>query len=232
VIPALARGLVEDSRRLAEVIQGQLANTPRTQQIKLKVNALQVATGQLNQLLKLRDLTPQRRQEAVHDVRQVYQPVVDALSQPGLNIPGAQRISERIGQKIGSLEDAVGIAHPPQMVSIEIRLQRALINEYTVMIAAVDSFMAGLNDKVPEGPQIRVEALALRDAVWQLRRHIAQGVPDRRISQELVTAINAQRILANRVQRLNQGRVPGPNIFRLRRIGEILTRIQGAANMP
>jgi hypothetical protein len=157
---------------------------------------------------------------------------MDALSQPGLNVPGTQRISERIEQKIRSLEDAMGIAHPPQMMSIEIRLQRALIHEYTVMIAEVDSFMAGLNDMVPEGPQIRVEALALRDTVRQLRRHIAQGVPDRRISQELVTAIKAQHILASCVERLNQGRVPGPNILRLRRIGEILTRIQGAANMP
>ena len=93
----------------------------------------------------------------------------------------------------------------------------------------MDTFMAGLNDKVPEGPQIRNEALALRDAVRKLRRFAALGAPDRRIVQELATAIAAQRVLAARVERVNLGRPPGPNVLRLRRIGEALGRIQSAA---
>ena len=112
---------------------------------------------------------------------------------------------------------------------MEVRLQRALIREYTGMIAEVDTFMAGLNDKVPEGPQIRTEALALRDATRQLRRFTAQGAPDRRIIQELNVAVNAHRAVAARVERVNQGRQPGPNVLRLRRIGETLARIQAAA---
>ena len=145
-----------------------------------------------------------------------------------MKAPGAQRISERIGLKIGSLEDALQIPREPE-APVEVRLQRALVREYTGMIAEVDTFMAGLNDKVPEGPQIRAEALALRDATRQLRRFTAQGAPDRRIVQELNAAVKAQRTVAVRVERVNQGRQPGPNVLRLRRIGETLARIQAAA---
>ena len=74
--------------------------------------------------------------------------------------------------KIGSLETAMQIPRKPE-TAVEVRLQRALIREYTGMIAEVDTFMAGLNDKVPEGPQIRTEALALRDATRQLPRFTA-----------------------------------------------------------
>ena len=41
--------------------------------------------------------------------------------------------------------------------------------------------------------------------------------------------MNAQRTVAGRVERVNQGRQPGPNVLRLRRIGETLARIQAAA---
>ena len=162
----------------------------------------------------------------MHDVRRAYQPVFDVLTQPGLHAPGAQRIAERIGLNINLLEDSIGIPRKPPETPIEVRLQRALVREYTGIIAEMDTFMAALNDKVPEGPQIRNEALALRDAVRKLRRFTAQGAPDRRIVQELAAAIAAQRVLLARVERVNLGRPPGPNVLRLRRIGEALGRIQ------
>jgi hypothetical protein len=118
----------------------------------------------------------------------------------------------------------------PPGISPEERLQRALVREYTGMIAEMDSFMAGLNDKVPEGPQIRSEALGLRDALNRLRRHTASGAPDRRIVQDLSAATDAQRVLAARVERVNQGRQPGPNVLLVRRIGEALARIQASAS--
>jgi hypothetical protein len=226
-IPALVHGLIEDSARLSEVLRRELGDAPQARQIRQKVDPLRGAAEQLDRALKLRE--PMPRREAMRQLRQTYQPVADVLARTGPSAPGSQRIGERIGQKIGVLEDAMGIPRPPA-VPVEVRLQRALIREYTAMIAEVDTFMAGLNDRVPEGPQIRAEALALRDAVRQLRRHTAQGAPDRRIVQELAAAVEARRVLANRVERLNRGRAPGPNVLRLRRIGEILARIQGAAN--
>ena len=44
--------------------------------------------------------------------------------------------------------------------------------------------------------------------------------------------MNAHRAVAARVERVNQGRQPGPNVLRLRRIGETLARIQAAATAP
>lgn len=226
-VPALAHGLVEDARRLSEAIDRELGPPPRTRPIRLRVDLLTKAAEQLVPALRLRDPAPQR--QAVKNVRQAYQPVAEALSQPGLNAPNTQRIAERLGQKIAAIEQAMGVPTP---VPVEVRIQRALVREYTAMIGEVDTFMGGLNDRVPEGPQIRAEALALRDAVRQLRRHTAQGAPDRRIIQELAAAGEAQRVLAARVERLNRGRAPGPNVLRLRRIGEILARIQAAASAP
>ena len=228
-IPALARGLVEDSRRLDEVVRLEMGNLPQGQQIKVRVNTLLGAAEQFDRAIKLRDENLPRRRQAVRDVRRAYQAVFDVLTQPGLNAPGAQRIAERIGLNIDALEDAIGIPRQLPEAPIEVRLQRALVREYTGIIAEMDSFMAALNDKVPEGPQIRNEALALRDAVRKLRRFTAQGAPDRRIVQELAAAIAAQRVLLARVERVNLGRPPGPNVHRLRRIGEALGRIQSAA---
>jgi hypothetical protein len=111
----------------------------------------------------------------------------------------------------------------------EERIRRALVHEFTGLIAEMDTFMTGLNDKVPEGPQIRIEALALRDALNRLRRHTAAGAPDRRIIPDLAVAENAHRTLAAHVERVNQNRQPGPNVLRVRRIGEALARIQNAA---
>ena len=111
----------------------------------------------------------------------------------------------------------------------EERLRRALVHELTGLIAEMDTFMAGLNDRVPEGPQIRIEALALRDALNRLRHHTAAGEPDGRIIPDLAVADNAHRTLATRVERVNQGRQPGPNILRVRRIGKALARIQNPA---
>ncbi len=230
-IPALARGLLEDSRRLGEVIRPELGNSPQGQQINVRVYTLLGAAEQFDREVKLRDQNLPRRQQAVRDLRRAYQPVFEVLTQPGLNAPGAQRIADRIGLNINSLEDATGILRKPPETPIEVRLQHALVREYTGIIAEMDTFMAGLNDKVPEGPQIRNEALALRDAVRKLRRFTAQGAPDRRIVQELATAIAAQRILLVRVERVNLGRPPGPNVLRLRRIGEALARIQSAATL-
>lgn len=228
-IPALARGLVEDSRRLDEVVRLELGNLPQGQQMKVRVNTLLGAAEQFDREIKLRDQNLPRRQQAVQDVRRAYQLVFDVLTQPGLHAPGAQRIAERIGLNINSLEDAIGIPRKPPETPIEVRLQRALVREYTGIIAEMDTFMAALNDKVPEGPQIRNEALTLRDAVRKLRRFTAQGGPDRRIVQELAAAIAAQRVLLARVERVNLGRPPGPNVLRLRRIGEALGRIQSTA---
>ena len=59
----------------------------------------------------------------------------------------------------------------------EERIRRSLVHELTGLIAEMDTFMTGLNDKVPEGPQIRIKALALRDALNRLRRHTAAGGP-------------------------------------------------------
>jgi hypothetical protein len=111
----------------------------------------------------------------------------------------------------------------------EERLRRALVHELTGLIAEMDTFMAGLSDKVPEGPQIRIEALALRDALNRLRRHTAAGTSDGRIIPDLAVADNAHRALAAHVERVNQNRQPGPNVLRVRRIGEALARIQNAA---
>ena len=146
----------------------ELGRSPQGQQLNLSANTLVGAADQLERTLRSRDASPQRQREAVHNLRQAYQPLAAALSQPGLDAPCARRIVERIGMKIGSLEIAMQIPREPEM-PVEVRLQRALIREYTGMIAEVDTFMAGLNDKVPEGPQIRTEALALRDATRQLR---------------------------------------------------------------
>jgi hypothetical protein len=114
-------------------------------------------------------------------------------------------------------------------VSRENRLRRALIHELTGLIAEMDTFMAGFNDRVPEGPQIRIEALALRDALNRLRRHTAASASDGRIIPDLAVADNAHRTLAARVERVNKERQPGPNVLRIRRIGEALARIQNAA---
>ena len=194
--PRAAHGLVEDSRRLGEVSRLEMGNSPQGQQINAQVNALLRAAEQFDREIKLRDQNLPRRQQAVRDLRRAYQRVFEVLTQPGLNAPGAQRIAERIELNINSLEDAVGIRRKPPETPVEERLQRALVREYTGIIAEMDTFMAGLNDKVPEGPQIRNEALALRDAVRKLRRFAALGAPDRRIVQELATAIAAQRVLA------------------------------------
>ncbi|MGZ3388521.1 MAG: hypothetical protein ACXVCF_02895 [Isosphaeraceae bacterium] len=220
---------MEDSRRLDEVVRLELGNLPQGQQMKVRVNTLLGAAEQFDREIKLRDQNLPRRQQAVQDVRRAYQLVFDVLTQPGLHAPGAQRIAERIGLNINSLEDAIGIPRKPPETPIEVRLQRALVREYTGIIAEMDTFMAALNDKVPEGPQIRNEALALRDAVRKLRRFTAQGGPDRRIVQELAAAIAAQRVLLARVERVNLGHPPGPNVLRLRRIGEALGRIQSTA---
>ena len=59
----------------------------------------------------------------------------------------------------------------------EERIRRALVHEFTGLVAEMDTFMTGLNDKVPEGPQIRIEALALRNALNRLRHHTAAGDP-------------------------------------------------------
>ena len=115
---------------------------------------------------------------------------------------------------------------------IEVRIQRALVRESTSMIGEVDTFMAGLNDQVPEGPQIRRGPRRCGTAVRLLRRFTARMPPVRRIVEELAAAVDAQRVLAARVERLNRGRAPGPNVLRLRRIGEILARIQDPANSP
>ena len=188
-IPALARGLVEDSRRLGEVVRLKMGNLPQGQQIKVRVNTLLGAAEQLDREIKLRNPNLLRRQQAVRNLRQAYQPVFEFFTQPKLNAPGSQRITERIGLNLSSLEDAMGIPRKPPVpeTPLEVRLQRALIREYSGLIADTDTFMAGLNDRVPEGPQIRIEALALRDAVRKLRRFTAQGAPDRRIIQELAS---------------------------------------------
>ena len=228
-IPALARGLVEDSRRLGEVSRLEMGNSPQGQQINAQVNALLRAAEQFDREIKLRDQNLPRRQQAVRDLRQAYQPVFEVLTQPGLNAPGSQRIAERIGLNINSLEDAIGIRRKPP--------ETPLRSGFSVPWSASTRESSprrirswpDLNDKVPEGPQIRIEALALRDAVRKLRRFAAQGAPDRRIVQELATAIAAQRVLQARVDRVNLGRPPGPNVLRLRRIGEVLARIQSAA---
>ena len=73
--------------------------------------------------------------------------------------------------------------------------------------------MAGLNDKVPEGPQIRIEALALRDAVRRLREFTSQGAYDRRIVQQMAGAVTAQRVLQTRVDHVNLGRHLGLTCF-------------------
>jgi hypothetical protein len=220
---------VEDAHRLAEAIDRELGRSPQAQALRVRADVLIKAAEQMAQALKLTN--PAARRQALRNVRQAYQPVSEALGQPGLNAPSSQRIGERLGQKLAALETALSLPRPPRPPA-EVLVQRALIREYTAMIGEVDTFMAGLNDQVPEGPRIRVEALALRDRVRQLRRHTAQDAADRRILQDLAAAVEAHRVLAARVERLNRGRAPGPNVLRLRRIGEILARIQAAASAP
>jgi hypothetical protein len=354
-IPALAAGLVEDSRRLGEAARLELGNTPRGQQLRNQAAALSGAAEHLDRATRQRDMSPERRRAALRDVRLAYKPIADDLARPGPGAPAVRRIAERVGLKIASLEAAMqpgpppvppgspydraallaalastqaateglilalkrqpaappagplagqlgawgqqleayrqfvdsnrptlrqaqagfhpvrnaarGIgqelerARPPAQVvaawnaalaaldsarvalrlgpeyvenrpvpSAEERVHRALVREYTGMIAEMDTFMAGLSDKVPEGPQIRGEAVTLRDALNRLRRHTAAGVPDRRIVQDLASAASAQQVLALRVERVNQGRAPGPNVLRVRKIGEALARIQAAAS--
>lgn len=356
-IPALAAGLVEDSRRLGEAARLELGNTPRGQQVRNQAIALLGAAETLDRATRLKDMNPERRRAALREVRRAYRPIADDLARPGLNAPAVRRIAERVGLKIASLEAATqpgpppmppggpydraallaalgstqaaaqslilalgrlpggaparqaagpleawgrqlgayrqfvesnrptqpqaqagfhpvrnaarGIgqqlerARPPAQVgaawnavmasldtarialrlgpeyvedrpgpSIEERIQRALVREYTGLIAEMDTFMTGLNDKVPEGPQIRSEAVTLRDSLNRLRRHTAAGLPDRRIVQDLAASASAQQVLAKRVERVNQGRAPGPNVLRVRKIGESLARIQAAAAGP
>jgi hypothetical protein len=228
-VPALVRGLLEDCRRLSDLIPLELGATPRAQQLTVRLRTLLEAVGQLDRVLRLRESNPHRERQAVREVRQAYLPVFESLSQPGLNAPGTRRVNERIGLKITAIESALQIPWKPSDVSLEERLQRALIREYTGMIAELDTFMAALNDRVPEGPQIRTESLALRDAARRLRRFTAQGAADRRIVQELAAAVDAHRLVSSRVERVNRGRVPGPNVIRLRSIGEALARIQAGA---
>ncbi len=227
-LPALAHGLLEDSQRLGELTRSEFGQSPYVPQISAPVSALRTTAEQLDREMKQRNPNISRRQQAVRNLRQAYQPVFEFFTQPRLNAPGSQRIAERIDLNLSSLEDAMGIPRKPPVpeTAIEVRLQRALIREYSGLIAETDTFMAGLNDRVPEGPQIRIEALALRDAVRKLRGFTAQGAPDRRIIQELASAITAQHTLQARVDRVNLGRVPGPNVLRLQRIGEVLARIQ------
>ena len=87
-IPALARGLVEDSRRLGEVSRLEMGNSPQGQQINAQVNALLRAAEQFDREIKLRDQNLPRRQQAVRDLRRAYQRVFEVLTQPGLNAPG------------------------------------------------------------------------------------------------------------------------------------------------
>ena len=355
-IPALARGLVEDSRRLVEAIQLESGNAPWKQRMKVRATALLNAAEQFERGAKTPTTTPAERRGAMENVRRVYQPIAGELALPALDAPAVRRIAERVGLKIASLEKAMrpGSMVPPpggpydraalqvalkstqaaaqnllvllsrgpgtaapgnriledlrawnqqlvayqQFVELsrpplaqaqarfhplrnsarelgrqlegarphatiasawnsvqnsleaarttlrlgpeyvmqsepglarEERLRRALVHEFTGLIAEMDTFMTGLNDRVPEGPQIRIEALALRDALNRLRRHTAAGAPDGRIIPDLAVADNAHRTLAAHVERVNQNRQPGPNVLRVRRIGEALARIQNAA---
>ena len=109
------------------------------------------------------------------------------------------------------------------------RIRRALVHEFTGLIAEMDTFMTGLNDKVPEGPQIRIEALALRDALDQMRRHTAAGCADGRIIPDLAVAENAHRTLAAHVERVNQNRQPGPNVLRIRALVKLWPAGSGTA---
>ena len=355
-IPALARGLVEDNRRLVEAIQLESPNVPWKQRLKARANALLNAAEQFERGTRRSATNPAERRQALENVRQAYQPIAGELALPALDAPAVRRIAERIGLKIASLEKAMrpnpmipppggpydraalqaalkstqaaaqklvfllghglGTAAPdnriienlkawnqqlaayqqfvelsrpplaqaqarfhplrnlatelgrqlerarsPQTIapawrsvqtSLEVarttlrlgpeyvmqsepalareeRIRRALIHELTGLIAEMDTFMTGLNDKVPEEPQIRIDALALRDALNRLRRHTAAGAPDGRIIPDLAVADNAHRTLAAHVERVNQNRQPGPNVLRVRRIGEALARIQNAA---
>jgi hypothetical protein len=354
-IPALARGLVEDSRRLVEAIQLESGNAPWKQRLKMRANVLLEAAEHFERETKRPAMNPDQPHGALGNVRQAYQPIAGELTHPALNTPAVRRIAERVGLKIASLEKAMrpgpmvpppggpydraalqaalkstqaaagnlvfllsrasGTAvpdyrikdlrawiqqlvayeqfvelsrpplaqaqarlHPlrnsareigrqletarspqtiapawnsvqtsleaarmalrlgpeyvaqsePEVVRAE-RLRHALVRELMGLIAEMDTFMTGLNDKVPEGPQIRIEALALRDALNRLRRHTAAGAHDGRIIPDLAVADNAHRTLAARVERVNQKRQPGPNVLRVRRIGEVLARIQNAA---
>jgi hypothetical protein len=355
-IPALARGLVEDSRRLVEAIQLESGNTPWKQRMKVRATALLKAAEQFERGAKRPAPNPDPRRVTLDDVRQTYQPIASELALPALNAPAVRRIAERIGLKIASLGKAMrpglmvpppggpydraalqvalkstqaaaqnlvllwgrglGTAAPddriledlrawnqqlvayqqfielsrpplaqaqarfhplrnsarelgqqlervrsPQTITLawttvqtlleaarttlrldpeyvvqsepelarEERLRRALVHEITGLIAEMDIFMIGLNERVPEGPQIRIEALALRDALNRLRRHTAASAPDGRITPDLAVADNAHRTLAAHVERVNQNLQPGPNVLRVRRIGEALARIQNAA---
>jgi hypothetical protein len=354
-IPALARGLVEDSRRLVEAIQLESGNAPWKQRLKVRVTVLLDAAEQFERGVKLPAMKPDQRRGAFENVRQTYRPIAGELAHPALDAPAVRRIAERIGLKITSLDKAmqpgpmvpppggpydraalqaalkstqaavqnlvfllspglgmatpdnrimedlrawnqrlmvyqqfVELSRPPLAqaqsrfhplrnsarevsrqlerarspktiapawnsvqtsleavrntlrlgpeyvvqsepeVAREERLRRALVHELTGLIAEMDTFMTGLNDEVPEGPQIRIEALALRDALNRLRRHTAASAPDGRIAPDLAVADSAHRTLTARVERVNQKRQPGPNVLRIRRIGEALARILNA----
>jgi hypothetical protein len=355
-IPALARGLVEDCRRLVEAVLLESGNAPWKHRMEVRVNALLKAAEHFERGAKWPATNLDQQREAIENVRQAYQPIAGELALTALNAPAVRRIAERIGLKITSLERAmqpapmvpppggpydraalqaalrstqaaagnlvfllghrlgtaapdnrimedlrawnqqlvayqrfVELSHPPLaqaqarfhplrnsardlgrqlerarppqtiapawnslQTSLEVartmlrlgpkyvmqsepdlareeRLRRALVHELTGLIAEMDTFMVGLSDKVPEGPQIRIEALALRDALNRLRRHAAAGTSDGRIIPDLAVADNAHRALAAHVERVNQNRQPGPNVLRVRRIGEALARIQNAA---
>src|SRR6478735_4466996 len=60
-IPALAAGLVEDSRRLGEAARLELGDTPRGQQLTNQAVVLLGAAENLDRVTKQRDMNPERR---------------------------------------------------------------------------------------------------------------------------------------------------------------------------
>ena len=83
-IPALARGLVEDSRRLVEAIQLESGNAPWKQRMKVRATALLKAAEQFERGAKRPAPNPDPRRVTLDDVRQAYQPIAGELALPAL----------------------------------------------------------------------------------------------------------------------------------------------------
>ena len=87
---------------------------------------------------------------------------------------------------------------------------------------------------VPEGDEMLEDMRRLRRAVVDFRRDAAQGFDARRLALEFREVDNHWQRLARRVERIavTRGRANGPNIERVRRIGQTCEQIHQVLGMP
>ena len=231
-LPALAQAVVVDVRKLVNMVPLELDPSPASQQLVARVNTLMGAADNFNRAVNGRTPPPQLLQ-LLAELQGAHQGVSAELANPALAVeaPGSVRMNQRVGARIAQVRSAMPAMPGPRPqpgVPPEVLLHQALKRELTGLIGEVDLFVAGLNPKVPEGPQLQAEAIGLQNSLRTLRRDFNRPRPEPVLIHDFNQAVAAHRALAARVERLNKGRV-GPNVQRVRNIGATLARIQQAA---